>query len=98
MISRIVGITAGFVLSLPLLKSPFFHLLCSDQIRLFFLKLVVNKTDMEAQVKQDKSEAHNCTQPNLSTACVNDCTKVKLHELVRSLLKFIYLGMYFSDH
>ena len=53
---------------------------------------------MEPQVKQAKSETYNYTQFNLPTACVNDCSKMKLHELVSSLQKFIALGMDFSDH
>ena len=36
-------------------------------------------------------------QSDLPTACISDCLKVKVHELVRSLLKFICLGMDFSD-
>ena len=36
---------------------------------------------MEPQVKQVKSETYNYT-----TACLNDYSKVKVHELVRSQL------------
>ena len=53
---------------------------------------------MEPQVKPAKFETYNYTQSNLPTACVNDCLKVKLHEMVTSLLKLIVLGMDFSDH
>ena len=44
-----------------------------------------------------KSKTYNYTQSNLQTTCVNHCSKVALDELVRSLLKFIFLGMGFSD-
>ena len=53
---------------------------------------------MELQVKQAESETYNYTQWNLLIACASDCSKVKAHELVKSLLKFIVLGMTFSDH
>ena len=53
---------------------------------------------MEPQVKHAKSETYYYTQLNLPTTCANDCFKVKVHELVRSILKFIFLGMDFSDH
>ena len=53
---------------------------------------------MEQQVKPVKSEIYNYTQSNLPTACVNDCSKVKMNELVRSLLQFIVPGIDFSDH
>ena len=53
---------------------------------------------MEPQVKQVKPEIYNYTQSNLQTACVNDCSKVKGHELVRPLQKFICLGMDLSNH
>ena len=52
---------------------------------------------MELQVKQAESEIYNYTQLSLLTACARDCSKVKVHELVKSLLKFIVLGMNFSD-
>ena len=48
---------------------------------------------MEPQVKQAKSESYNYTHSNL-----NDCSKLKVYELVRSILKFIGPGMDFSDH
>ena len=53
---------------------------------------------MEPKVTQAKFETYNYTQSNLSTTCANDCSKVKVHELVRLLLQFICLGMDFSDH
>ena len=80
-----------------LLKSLFFHLFCFRSVWLYFLKLVVNETDTKPQVKQDKSETYNYIQSNLPAACVNNCSKVKVHELGRSL-KFICLNMDFSGH
>ena len=47
--------------------------------------LAANKTDTELQVKQCKSETYNYAKSNLPTVCVNDCSKVKVHELVRSV-------------
>ena len=52
---------------------------------------------MEHQVKQDKSETCNYSLSNLATTRVNEYPKIKAHELVRSL-KFIFLGIDFSDH
>ena len=52
---------------------------------------------MKPKVNKDKSETYNYTKLNLPTAFVNDNSKVKLHELGRSLLKFNCLGMDFSD-
>ena len=52
---------------------------------------------MKPQANQDKSETYNYTQRNLPTACVNDCSKVKVHELFRPL-KLICQGMDFGDH
>ena len=52
---------------------------------------------MKPQVKQAKSKTFNYTQLNLPTACVNDSPNVKVHELVRSLVKFIVPGMDFSN-
>ena len=52
---------------------------------------------MKPQVEKEKSENYNYAQPNLLAACVNDCSKVKLHELFRSLLKLICLVVDFSN-
>ena len=52
----------------------------SDQFRLYFLELVINKTDMEPPTEQGESETYNYMQPDLSKACVNDCSKIKVHE------------------
>ena len=48
---------------------------------------------MEPQFKQAKSETCNYTKSNL-----NDFSKAKVPELVKSLLKFNCLGMDFLDH
>ena len=53
---------------------------------------------MQSQAKHAKSETYNYTQPNLPTNCAKGCSKVKVHELARSLLKFIWLGMDFSNY
>ena len=46
----------------------------------YFLKLIVNKTDTERLVKQDKSKTSNYTR-NLPTAQINDCLKVKVRDI-----------------
>ena len=51
---------------------------------------------MQQQVKQDKSETSNYTQPNCPTAHVNGCSKIKLHGLVAPL-NIISLGMGYLD-
>ena len=56
----------------------------------------INKTDMQ-QVKQNKSENYNYTNSKQATACVNDCSKVKLHGLVRPL-NLIFPGMDLLDY
>ena len=96
MISRIMGMTAEFVLSLPIFK--LLSLLVSDKIPLYFLKLIVNETETKPQVNKTNLKPTFIHNLNLATAYVNDCSKAKLHELIRSLLKFIFLGMNFSDH
>ena len=48
------------------------------------------------QVKHDKSKTYNYTQSKQATACVNDCSKVKLRELVGPL-NLISLGIDFLD-
>ena len=49
------------------------------------------------EVKQDKSETYNYKQSKRSKACVNDCSKIKLHGLVGPL-NFISLGTDFLVH
>ena len=51
---------------------------------------------MQQQVKLDKYKTCNYTQSKQQTARTNDCSKVKLHGLVRSL-NFISLGVDFLD-
>ena len=61
-----------------------------------FMKANIASIKQTQQVKQDKSETHNCTKSKRPTACVSECSKVKLRVLVRPL-NFISLGMYFFD-
>ena len=89
--------TAGFVWSLAILKILYFHLFCFHK---FWLYLLWNLLSRKLTRKQKPNK------PNLKAAIihnqiyhyVNDWSKVKVHELVRSLLKFTCLNMDFSDH
>ena len=62
----------------------------SDQFRLYFLKLA-NKTDMESQVKQAKSETYNYKQMNLPTFCVKiNCTNCSLLQITAKVHRSWY--------
>ena len=64
---------------------------------IYFLKPIVNTTDMEQRSNQEQFETYDYIFSNLPEACVNDCLKVILHDFVRSL-KLICLGMDFLDY
>ena len=89
--------TVGFIWSLVILKILYFHLFSFHK---FWLYLLWNLLSRKLTRKQKPN------LPNLKAAIihnqiyhyVNDWSKVKVHELVRSLLKFTCLNMDFSDH
>ena len=57
---------------------------------------LVNKTDRKQ--KSNKPNLRATIMHNQIYCYVNDCSKVNVHEFIRSLLKFTCLNMDFSDH
>ena len=54
---------------------------------LFQISFCYASGNTKPKIKQDKSKTNNYIKSNLPTTCLNDCLKVKVHELVRSLVK-----------
>lgn len=65
---------------------------------LFQISLGDTSINKKTYDKQGKSETYDYTQWNQPTVCVNNSSKLKVREYARSLIKFIYLDMDFSDH
>ena len=57
----------------------------------YFLKLILNKTDTQRQVKQDKSEIYHYTQSNRPAACIKCSMTMTQYKMLNGKLQLLFL-------